>query len=180
MEWHGYSSEQLVLKNYLEHHGVKGQKWGVRRYQRPDGSLTMLGRIKYNAAFMRAYDKAYKDSVKTTKAVKKAVKKRQLSQRKLITGIEIWNEAANRWNELYRYKNRIKTIKDLRDDNVKLGNIQANNALLRRALNESLGKQVLPEVDIKLVKAPTQLKFDNGEDLDESAFDINRMNIHIS
>lgn len=30
MEWHGYSSEQLVLKNYLEHHGIKGQKWGIK------------------------------------------------------------------------------------------------------------------------------------------------------
>lgn len=28
----------------LEHHGVKGMKWGVRRYQNPDGSLTAEGR----------------------------------------------------------------------------------------------------------------------------------------
>ena len=28
----------------LYHHGVKGQRWGIRRYQNKDGSLTALGR----------------------------------------------------------------------------------------------------------------------------------------
>lgn len=32
--------------NYLAHHGVKGQQWGVRRYQNADGSLTEEGRAK--------------------------------------------------------------------------------------------------------------------------------------
>ena len=32
----------------LYHHGIKGQKWGVRRYQNSDGSLTEAGRKRYS------------------------------------------------------------------------------------------------------------------------------------
>lgn len=31
----------------LAHHGIKGMKWGVRRYQRKDGSLTPAGKKRY-------------------------------------------------------------------------------------------------------------------------------------
>ena len=31
----------------LYHHGIKGQKWGVRRYQNEDGSLTAEGKERY-------------------------------------------------------------------------------------------------------------------------------------
>ena len=34
--------------NELYHHGVKGQKWGVRRYQNPDGTLTAKGKARLN------------------------------------------------------------------------------------------------------------------------------------
>lgn len=40
----------------LQHHGIKGQKWGVRRYQNEDGSLTPAGKKRYSNG-----DLAYKD-----------------------------------------------------------------------------------------------------------------------
>lgn len=32
--------------DYLAHYGIKGQKWGIRRYQNPDGTLTAEGKAR--------------------------------------------------------------------------------------------------------------------------------------
>lgn len=37
----------LIDEDFLAHFGIRGQKWGIRRYQNPDGSLTPEGRIHY-------------------------------------------------------------------------------------------------------------------------------------
>lgn len=38
------SDGTFMSDNELRHYGIKGMKWGVRRYQNPDGSLAAAGR----------------------------------------------------------------------------------------------------------------------------------------
>ena len=38
----------MIPHGYLIHHGIIGQKWGVRRFQNKDGSLTSTGKKRYN------------------------------------------------------------------------------------------------------------------------------------
>lgn len=38
---YAYPSDELY------HHGIKGQRWGVRRYQNKNGSLTNEGKNRY-------------------------------------------------------------------------------------------------------------------------------------
>lgn len=38
-------------QTFLAHHGIKGQKWGIRRFQNKDGSLTEAGRKRVSKQY---------------------------------------------------------------------------------------------------------------------------------
>ena len=78
--------------NELYHHGIKGQKWGVRRYQNSDGTLTAAGKVRkqkdlYKATvkYAKKGDKiGYKDYVDYQKKLGSQIDKKDLSSLKKI------------------------------------------------------------------------------------------------
>lgn len=54
------STVRRLRDDELYHHGIKGQRWGVRRYQNADGSLTDAGQQRYNKIRSRELGKLEK------------------------------------------------------------------------------------------------------------------------
>lgn len=63
------------MEQYLVHHGIRGQKWGIRRFQNKDGSLTSEGKKRYDA---------YNESDRLKKNISSANSKLNAAGEKLI------------------------------------------------------------------------------------------------
>lgn len=90
---YNYTLESL-FSSEIYHHGIKGQRWGIRRYQRPDGSLTPDGKKRYrkdvkNAEQLRRH----------TAAAKKIIKK---SGQMATLDKKDYDEALNNYNKEMR------------------------------------------------------------------------------
>lgn len=76
--------------NYLAHYGVKGMKWGVRRYRNEDGSLTALGEKRRNLRIAkRGKDEAQKNYAQREFDDQKTYEKSQAQKKKSKRQVEL-------------------------------------------------------------------------------------------
>ena len=93
--------------NELYHYGIKGMKWGVRRYQNPDGSLTAAGKKKARQEYKEDNEKAFELGKKATiygHATAKSMNRTIKIENKLDTQYEKDPEAITRRTQALRKK----------------------------------------------------------------------------
>ena len=84
------STGSFIRDDDLYHWGVKGMKWGVRRYQNPDGSLTAAGKKRYTNPDGSLNEKGKKklgDSVKSDTETPKRKTAKDMSDEELDKAI---------------------------------------------------------------------------------------------
>ncbi len=87
-------------EGYLEHHGILGMKWGVRRFQNYDGSYTQKGMERY-----RKNEQKYNEANANYKKTKSDLKKGTATQTD-VANAKIKRTAAK--NELSKSYDRLK------------------------------------------------------------------------
>lgn len=119
------------MENELTHWGIKGMRWGVRRYQTKDGSLTPAGKKRYakEMAKLKAEEKIAKNRLRTQAKLNKLEEKRR----------EI--DAMNSGKPISKTSKRTssRSVKDMSDEELRT---TVNRMLLEQQYNRMNPQQV--------------------------------------
>lgn len=115
---------------YLQHHGIKGQRWGVRRYRNYDGSYTKAGLKRYSQS-LEKYEKAdsrYKKAKNDYKINKKSGENTDGYKTELVNARMDRKNKKNRLDKDYKHLKQDKLADQGKDIYSKGITITGNNA----------------------------------------------------
>ena len=121
--------------DFIAHHGIKGQKWGVRRYQNQDGSYTDAGKIRYRSTSISSAL-----ARRSNEKVDKSFKKWQVGAQNRDTAIEY---GKRRNQALIAYKTGSGTRKEYKDLNRAYKQALRKNTTYRKgSVKQDVGKDL--------------------------------------
>lgn len=125
-----------VGEKFIEHHGILNMKWGQRRFQNPDGTLTPEGKIRYSREKRRQAAKNLKKARKVREANKKKEMKLAKKKAKIVEkGLDEVKKNSKLFSneEIANLVNRNQLESRLADvansKNVQRGKIKVDNVL---------------------------------------------------
>ena len=165
----------------LYHHGIKGQRWGIRRYQNEDGSLTTLGKMRYGISEARNVLASKIKSVNETRALnykRKHLNKMtqeeldtELKRQQTLTAI---NEEKRRQKFAKRDTERAKKIvSDILESGAKTITSKAFNALASKIFDKK-DPAVKNLADVLTDENATIQEIRNAKEKYETAIKYNR------
>lgn len=163
----------FVSESELYHHGVKGQKWGVRRYQNADGTLTAAGKKRNKQTSQDDVSKMSTDELRSKvrrlnneQRYMDLTKSKSSALSKTADGMERVSKAGNDANKIY------KSTKGEKDPYSKLAG-QGVDAVSRTAkVTKKIDSTVRDKKDTKVARK----KLENMSD-DDLAKTVERLDL---
>ena len=148
----------------LRHHGILGQKWGVRRFQNADGSLTAAGRERYGSGSV-----SDKDRKKLSKMI--AARPRDTESIKKLPFIQ--SAAKELQEEGRKYSEASKEFSDIQDelDNYIWDNKDRHEKWLNRAVDNFMRDENADEHMGSREDIYNWFKYDDGDQNERGTFE---------